>query len=119
MKLLQKLIALWHRFTHAVVPAAKEVAPRRGPLFRHRPADIQRCDDGIERPPPLHWIPCHPTTIQRFKATMACQNGHVLTLQAHTVARDGTVLPSVVCPAKGCSFHARVRLVDWTFGPVG
>ncbi|SRR5258707_3292393 len=79
---------------------------------------IRRFDDVVDRPPPLHWVPCHPSTIHRFKATMACPAGHVLTLRIHTIKADGSVMPSVVCPVAGCSFHDYVRLADWSFGSV-
>lgn len=74
--------------------------------------------DAADRPPALHWTPCHPTTRARFKASMACSSGHVLTLRAHRIAPDGRVAPSVVCPMHGCAFHAYVRLEDWSFGAV-
>jgi hypothetical protein len=47
---------------------------------------------------------------------MACPDGHVLTLRQHSVAEDGTVMPSVVCPNYECRFHGYVRLVGWSFG---
>lgn len=69
-------------------------------------------------PPPLQWKPCHVSTINRFKAEMTCPYGHGLTLKGHSVAADGTVSPSVVCPMQGCNFHRFVTLVAWTFGNV-
>jgi hypothetical protein len=65
---------------------------------------------------PLHWAPCHPSTRSRFKATMACSRGHVLTLRGHAIAENGDVMPSIVCPHGGCRFHAYVRLSGWSFG---
>jgi hypothetical protein len=67
-------------------------------------------------PPPMHWAPCHPLTIRRFKASMTCPHGHGLTLCGHTIAQNGDVSPSVVCPFPGCSFHEYVRLDRWSFG---
>lgn len=32
----------------------------------------------------------------------------------HTIADDGTVNPSVVCPHTPCTFHEYVRLDGWT-----
>jgi hypothetical protein len=84
-------------------------------LLRRR-IQIQRYDQPAGALPPLHWSPCHTSTIHRFKATMTCPNGHVLTLRAHIVRPDGSVAPSVVCPVDDCAFHAYVRLSDWTFG---
>lgn len=31
----------------------------------------------------------------------------------HSIAPDGTVTPSVVCPWRGCSFHEFVKLTEW------
>lgn len=31
----------------------------------------------------------------------------------HSIASDGTVTPSVVCPVIGCDFHEYVRLEGW------
>lgn len=48
-----------------------------------------------------------------------CPNGHdgLLWNPDHTVAEDGTVSPSVVCPYDGCDFHEFVRLLDWPYRP--
>lgn len=34
-------------------------------------------------------------------------------LHDHTIADDGTVEPSVICPHPGCSFHEMVKLDGW------
>lgn len=67
---------------------------------------------------PLHWSPCHPSTITRFKAELTCSNGHGLTLRAHRIDASGAVFPSVVCPSEGCAFHEYVALDEWPFGPL-
>lgn len=77
---------------------------------------VLRYDSSLGAPPPMHWSPCHESTIHRFKATMTCPRGHVLTLRAHVIRPDGKVSPSVVCPTRECTFHAYVRLANWTFG---
>jgi hypothetical protein len=69
-------------------------------------------------PPPMHWAPCHPSSIRRFKASVTCPNGHGLTLRGHAISQSGDVSPSVVCPVEGCSFHRFVRLDRWSFGAV-
>lgn len=69
-----------------------------------------------DTPPPLYWTPCHPSTMRRYKATMACPEGHTFTLNGHSVSEDGTLEPSVVCPVVACKFHAYVRLENWGFG---
>jgi hypothetical protein len=35
----------------------------------------------------------------------------------HTVADDGTVNPSYVCPYEPCTFHEMVTLADWKPAP--
>jgi hypothetical protein len=64
------------------------------------------------------WTPCHPSTAHRFKASMVCSHGHVLTLGSHSISANGDVWPSVVCPTPGCHFHEYVRLKGWTDGPL-
>jgi hypothetical protein len=34
-------------------------------------------------------------------------------LSSHTISADGTVSPSLVCPAPACGFHDHVRLAGW------
>jgi hypothetical protein len=48
-------------------------------------------------------------------AYVSCVNGHVCLLSSriHAVAADGTVSPSLVCPAKGCVGHEHVKLDGW------
>lgn len=47
-------------------------------------------------------------------ASFTCPRcGKIASLIRHTVRDDGTVEPSVVCPAKGCLFHAFIRLIGW------
>jgi len=85
---------------------------------RDRYVRIARFGKVTTDPPKMHWAPCHPSVIKRFKASMTCPNGHGLTLGGHQIAADGTVHPSVVCPVQGCSFHEFVRLDKWAFGSV-
>jgi hypothetical protein len=73
---------------------------------------------GASEAPPMHWKPCHPATVKRFKAEFACPNGHGIILKGHSIDADGTVHPSVVCPAPACDFHDFVRLSRWDAGPV-
>jgi hypothetical protein len=47
-------------------------------------------------PRPLHWSPCHPATLARFKATLTCPNGHALTLREHSVRPDGLTRPVIL-----------------------
>ena len=44
---------------------------------------------------------------------LSCPKGHIASLRDHSIAADGTVAPSVVCPWADCTFHEMVRLVDW------
>ncbi|MFT6669083.1 MAG: hypothetical protein ACJAVZ_000531 [Afipia broomeae] len=66
----------------------------------------------------MHWKPCHPATVRRFKAQFACPNGHGIILKGHSIDADGTVHPSVVCPVPACDFHDFVRLSRWDAGSI-
>jgi hypothetical protein len=94
----------------------RQPTPSVGPDDRY--VRIARFDRVATDPPRMHWAPCHPSVLKRFKASMTCPNGHGLTLGGHTVAADGIVHPSVVCPTAGCSFHEFVKLDRWSFGEV-
>lgn len=69
---------------------------------------------------PLTWRPVVPHADRpAFLASFAlatCANRHecALSPQVHSVAADGTVHPSYVCPVDGCGFHEFVRLEGWT-----
>ena len=55
-----------------------------------------------------------PMSVQgRKSAALWCPNNHFGTLEDHTIAADGSVSPSVVCPSDRCPFHDQVRLVGW------
>jgi hypothetical protein len=71
---------------------------------------------GGDRPPPLHWKDCHPSTRRRFKAELTCSRGHAISLKAHGICSDGSVQPSIVCLHPRCDFHEFVRLDGWTAG---
>lgn len=47
-------------------------------------------------------------------ANMVCPQGHPFSLIDHTIAKDGKVSPSVVCPDGECNFHEFVKLEGWT-----
>jgi len=98
-------------------PKPSSEAPRteRPGEPQHRAVSVRPYDGG-NRPPPLHWKACHPSTVSRFKAEMTCSQGHVLVLKDHTVTAEGWVTPSVVCKARGCTFHEFVRLDGWVAG---
>ena len=47
-------------------------------------------------------------------AIVSCPDcGESAALSDHEIDAAGDVTPSLVCPAKGCSFHEHVRLVGW------
>jgi hypothetical protein len=46
-------------------------------------------------------------------ASATCANGHTCTLTDHTIADDGTVTPSLVCPYDDCNWHENVKLEGW------
>jgi hypothetical protein len=109
-------IVAWTRslFKEPVPPAAP--SPRPFPTRRY--VSIARFAEVTADPPPMHWAPCHTSAIRRFKASMTCPEGHGLTLRGHTIAENGEVSPSVVCPVPRCHFHEFVRLRGWSFGRV-
>lgn len=80
--------------------------------------DAPRIDERSEDTHILSWKPCHPSTMDRFKAQMSCPRGHGLVLKNHSIDSAGRVQPSVVCKTEGCDFHEYVRLKDWNFGPL-
>jgi len=63
---------------------------------------------------PLTWKGAQTPTIRT--ALVTCSNGHVSSLTDHTIADDGSVSPSLVCPYKNCNFHEFVRLDGWKGG---
>ena len=71
---------------------------------------------GLPPTPPGTWYAVGVAT------SIVCPEGHDSWLASetagqdepyHTVAADGTVHPSVVCPWKGCTWHVFARLLDW------
>jgi len=52
-------------------------------------------------------------------ALVTCSNGHTSSLSDHSIADDGSVSPSLVCPYKNCNFHEFVRLDGWEKGGEG
>jgi len=69
---------------------------------------------------PYTWrIEKHPVLGELLTAT--CERGHEswLTTKKHSIADDGAVSPSYVCPIDGCGWHVYVRLDGWTGGVFG
>ena len=54
-----------------------------------------------------------PNGVSRRVPTMMGTCGHAFVLTGHTIAPDGSVSPSVVCPYPPCTFHQMVRLDGW------
>lgn len=47
-------------------------------------------------------------------ACVTCPNcGNAMSLKEHTIAENGIVSPSLICPTENCSFHEFVHLEDW------
>lgn len=72
--------------------------------------------------PPRSWRVSGDDPDWRY-VTICCANGHLATVahlthpelhRGHTIATDGEVSPSVVCPITGCDYHEFVRLVGWS-----
>lgn len=92
-------------------------APLSTPAHTFQPIALARYD-GDGDPPSMHWKPCHPRTVRRFKAHMTCAAGHPIVLKDHAIRADGAVHPSVVCRTPGCRFHDFVILTDWRDGDI-
>jgi hypothetical protein len=58
------------------------------------------------------WAPVKEEMRKMWKAILRCPNcGFRASLRnTHSIASDGTVTPSVVCPHEGCTFHEMVKL---------
>lgn len=111
--MVRRWLALVWTVLHSLVGARREAE-----IKSRRYVIIARFDEITTDPPLMHWAPCHPSVVARFKASMTCPNGHGLTLGGHTVATDGFVSPSVICPVRGCHFHEFIRLERWSFGEI-
>lgn len=72
-----------------------------------------------EYPPTLSWSPAEVRipTGKTYEAIVTCSVGHSSLLGAssgHTIADDGTVTPSVLCPVAACGWHEHIRLASWS-----
>ncbi len=75
--------------------------------------DLQRNTNPDEFKP-MTWRRCEgPPPDRAPTALISCDQGHVCSLTNHTIAADGTVTPSLVCPTDECGWHVFLRLVDW------
>lgn len=68
-------------------------------------------DEDAFKKVPLTWMLLR--TVDGWSAMAVCPNGHEGSLDDHVIADDGTVKPSVVCPAKKCDFHDHIKLEGW------
>lgn len=62
-------------------------------------------------------LPPEHEHLVRHYALITCPTCHKalsVGVGGHSIAEDGTVSPSVVCPRPGCTFHEFVRLADWS-----
>jgi hypothetical protein len=74
-------------------------------IRKGRPDDVWNTD-------PLTWRGVTMSDGKR-SATVCCANGHSAHLADHSIAPDGTVLPSLFCPEEGCTWHQHVKLLGW------
>lgn len=52
---------------------------------------------------------------EKRSANFCCPGcGQRASLSHHTIAEDGKVSPSVVCPTEGCTFHEWIQLEGWS-----
>lgn len=80
--------------------------------FTHHPVDWSK--PGVSKT----WDYLTPGEHEVLKydfALVTCTKGHTcrLVTKIHSIAKDGTLSPSLVCPVPGCTFHEFVRLVGW------
>lgn len=90
-------------------------------FFRHKFAEPNQT--GKEQAPGATWDyfdgSAIPEEHRRFYADAiafgTCPKGHTcqLSSKVHSIAGDGTLTPSYVCPVAGCGFHEYVRFVGW------
>ena len=64
-------------------------------------------------PGPGEWKPVQLQKTGERTARLVCPDCRCRALLDHSIATDGTVTPSVVCPTEGCNFHEMVRLSGW------
>lgn len=70
----------------------------------------QSSEKWMQQPGPL-W---HPARLDgKHTAMVTCDSGHAAYLSDHTIADDGTVSPSLVCPEKDCPWHVMAKLAGW------
>lgn len=70
-----------------------------------------RCDDW-EQLKPGQWTPTRASTGK--SAVIACPKCGIHGGLDHSIAADGTVMPSLVCPTNGCDFHEWGKLEGWS-----
>lgn len=71
---------------------------------------FERCDNWDDLKPG-QWTPTK--TSAGPSAVISCPRCGMHGELDHTVAADGAVDPSLVCPAQGCGFHEWGRLAGW------
>ncbi len=67
---------------------------------------------------PLTWRRPSAANLEHFPEDIVyatCSSGHTTRAvsSVHTIAADGTMSPSYVCPVAGCVFHDFVRFESW------
>lgn len=65
-----------------------------------------------EEQKPAEWRPTIEVGGKR-SASIICPLCTQRSYLDHDIAADGTVTPSIVCPAEGCTFHVMGKLLDW------
>lgn len=80
--------------------------------------ELERSDEPIQDRPRGTWKPLRLAEGGE-SATVCCPRcGQVATLEDHTIAPNGDVGPSVVCPwpiqCGNCDWHDTIRLLGWT-----
>lgn len=61
------------------------------------------------------WIGGRQGGTNKRTALITCPKcGQFVSLSTHSIADNGDVTPSLVCPHYGCDFHENVTLADWS-----
>ncbi len=75
-----------------------------------RKVDVQPGERHKPEPLTWHFEYDHKGKLQ---PDVVCANGHEASITEHTIASDGTINPSLDCPADGCDFHDHGKLDGW------
>ena len=74
----------------------------------------RRTDLDWKNLPPLSWTWWIWLDTKELVPVMRCTGGHMFLIRDnHTIAADGSVSPSMVCPNPPCPYHEFIQLDGW------